>query len=70
VAKCEELDRLVEECGKLLGEVRGWEDELRMTPKSDSVYSEKATGTKKARGRFNECQKRIRQHMKDHGCCR
>jgi hypothetical protein len=68
--KCEEFEKLIEESGKLLGQLQGWEDELRMTPKNHPSYAEKARGLKMARGRFNECQTRIRKHMKDHGCCR
>jgi hypothetical protein len=66
--KCDELNKLLEESGKLLDQLRGWEDEVKMTPKGDPNYLSKARELKKARGRFNECQKRFRQHIRDHGC--
>jgi hypothetical protein len=68
VIQCEELDKLVSESSRLLAELKGWEDEMKMTPKGDPSYAEKARGLKKARGRFSENHKRFQQHIKDHDC--
>jgi hypothetical protein len=66
--KCEELDRLIEESNKLREVLRGWEDEVKMTPKDAPSYPEKARQLKKARGKHHECHRRFSQHIRDHGC--
>jgi hypothetical protein len=65
---CEELNSLIQESGAQTAEFRGLEDELKMTIKGSSAYLEKSQALKLARGRLREAQKRVRQHMQDHGC--
>jgi hypothetical protein len=65
---CEELNNLIKESGTQTAEFRGLEDELKMTIKGSAAYLEKFQALKLARGRLREGQKKVRQHMQDHGC--
>jgi hypothetical protein len=65
---CREVDVLLQQISELTEELRGWADELKMTPKRDPRYAEKSQGLKRVRGRLGECHEQLRQHFKEHGC--
>jgi hypothetical protein len=66
--ECYEVTELMDESQKLYAEYLKWRDEVAMTSKRHPNYSQKLKEFRTVTGRLREAQKRVRVHIKNHGC--